>query len=75
MAKGVGVGVGVEIYYRFVGRPFQILGYKTPITHLREVLEGPSDGSIKYINPTPTPTPTPKQYISPNIKISKYQKI
>jgi hypothetical protein len=30
----------VEIYYRFVGRPFQILGYKTPITHLREVLEG-----------------------------------
>jgi hypothetical protein len=29
---GTIVGVGVEIYHRFVGRPFQILGYKTPIT-------------------------------------------
>jgi hypothetical protein len=28
----LGVGVGVKIFYRFVGRPFQILGYKIPTT-------------------------------------------
>ena len=77
------VEVWVKIFYRFVGSPFQILAYKIPMTLSAPVLERPSDGSIKYINPkstqpnpnpTPTPIPTPTPTPTPNFYKSHRQK-
>jgi hypothetical protein len=58
-AELVRVEVGLNYIIRFFGRPFQIMGYKTPITPSARGFRTAFRWNYKIYQPNPNPNPNP----------------